>query len=207
MHADIIALLILGVLLIGVYLLWQGYLENVQLQAANDPNATRSWMTPPPLMKLSLWRRAKGRFAVMMCIAFLTWCSFLSWTFWAQVRGSFSSASLDYYLSICYRPTRSCTTRVTSAIRPCAPSCASFPCLSPESSAIWSSQPSSLTFLSFTSLVSSFPFLSSFQLNQISRSDRNVVLVGRVPSICGDPPKRGVLGFRFPRRDHSCRRR
>ncbi|RDB16369.1 hypothetical protein Hypma_002885 [Hypsizygus marmoreus] len=51
----------------------------------NKPKDRRSWMTPPPLMKISLWRRAKGRFAVMMAIAFLTWCSFLAWGYWSQL--------------------------------------------------------------------------------------------------------------------------
>jgi hypothetical protein len=37
-------------------------------------------------MKLSLWTRAKGKFAAMQAIAFLQWAAFLSWYFWAQVR-------------------------------------------------------------------------------------------------------------------------
>jgi hypothetical protein len=40
---------------------------------------------PPPVMKLSMWTRAKGRFAVMQFIAFITWCSFLSYNFWVQL--------------------------------------------------------------------------------------------------------------------------
>lgn len=40
---------------------------------------------PPPLMKLGLWGRANGKFAVMQCIAFLEWSSFISFTFWALV--------------------------------------------------------------------------------------------------------------------------
>jgi len=36
-------------------------------------------------MKLTLWTRAKGRFAVIQVIAFLEWSAFLSWFFWAQV--------------------------------------------------------------------------------------------------------------------------
>ncbi|KAG5645961.1 hypothetical protein DXG03_004753 [Asterophora parasitica] len=136
----IIALLITGVLLIGLFVRWQIHLEALQLQNAHPddnttqdtgnikntddtmdgypsshppspkgtpapslspvspdtrtpspttttltPPRTRSLLSPPPLMKVSLWRRANGRFAVMMCIAFLTWCSFLSWVFWAQL--------------------------------------------------------------------------------------------------------------------------
>ncbi|KAG6908440.1 hypothetical protein DXG01_004523 [Tephrocybe rancida] len=97
----IIACLIVGVLLVAVFLCWQLYLERIQEQreALSKSNrdsldttqlsahvlSTRSWLSPPPLMKVSLWARAKGRFAAMMCIAFLTWCSFLSWNFWAQL--------------------------------------------------------------------------------------------------------------------------
>jgi hypothetical protein len=36
-------------------------------------------------MRLSLWTRANGRFAVMQLIAFLTWCSFMSFNFWVQL--------------------------------------------------------------------------------------------------------------------------
>ena len=36
-------------------------------------------------MRLSIWSRAEGRFAVMMAIAFLCWSAFLSWAFWAQL--------------------------------------------------------------------------------------------------------------------------
>ncbi|KAJ6585583.1 major facilitator superfamily domain-containing protein [Mycena capillaripes] len=69
----IIALLIVGVLFLVMFLLWQYYLEKNE--------ATRR----PPLMKLSLWSRAKGKFAVMQAIAFFQWAGFLSWYFWAQV--------------------------------------------------------------------------------------------------------------------------
>ncbi|KAF7378142.1 MFS general substrate transporter [Mycena sanguinolenta] len=39
----------------------------------------------PPLMKLTLWTRANGRFAVIQTIAFLNWATFISWYFWLQV--------------------------------------------------------------------------------------------------------------------------
>ncbi|KAF9478870.1 MFS general substrate transporter [Pholiota conissans] len=77
----IIVLLILGVFLIGVFLYWQHYLETVQA----NPDAPYSIFTPPPLMKLTLWTRANGRFAAMMAIAFANWCAFLAWTFWVQL--------------------------------------------------------------------------------------------------------------------------
>lgn len=81
---DIIALLIVGVALLALFILWQWYLERVQL----NPNAPYSALTPPPLMKLSLWTRGNGKFAAMMVIVLFTWCSFLAWNFWAQVRRS-----------------------------------------------------------------------------------------------------------------------
>lgn len=77
----IIILLVVGVILVIFFFLWQRYLEKVQ----NTFNAPYSFLTPPPLMKPSMWTRAKGRFAVMMFVAFLTWCSFLSWAFWVQL--------------------------------------------------------------------------------------------------------------------------
>ena len=80
-YTDIIALVILGVLLLVLFLLWERYLETVQ----DDPNAVHSALTPPPLMKPSLWKRGEGRFAAMMIIAFVNWAAFLSWIFWVQV--------------------------------------------------------------------------------------------------------------------------
>jgi hypothetical protein len=67
-------LLIIGVVLIAAFILWEHRLEK------NEGKMR------PPLMKLSLWGRAKGRFAVIQIIAFLEWSAFLSWYFWAQVR-------------------------------------------------------------------------------------------------------------------------
>ncbi|KAJ7065155.1 MFS general substrate transporter [Mycena belliarum] len=69
----IIALLIVSVVLLCIFLLWQHYLEK-------NEGTMR-----PPLMKLSLWSRAKGKFAVMQIIAFFEWAAFLSWYFWAQL--------------------------------------------------------------------------------------------------------------------------
>jgi len=80
-HIDIIALLVIGVLFIALFIVWQGYLERVQ----NDPTISQSKWIPPPLMKLSLWTRGRGRFAAVMVIVLLTWCSFVSWNYWSQV--------------------------------------------------------------------------------------------------------------------------
>lgn len=73
---DIIALLIVGVLLVAAFLTWQWYLEKKLGQGSR---------LPPPIMKLSMWTRANGRFTVMQFIAFLSWCSFLSYNFWVQL--------------------------------------------------------------------------------------------------------------------------
>jgi hypothetical protein len=80
-YTDIIALLILGVLLLILFVLWQQYLEKVQ----NDPNAVHSVLTPPPLIQPSLWKRGEGKLAAMMIIGFVNWASFLAWIVWVQV--------------------------------------------------------------------------------------------------------------------------
>ncbi|KAJ7490688.1 MFS general substrate transporter [Mycena latifolia] len=69
----IIALLIVSIVFLVMFLLWQHYLEK------------KEGTGRPPLMKLSMWSRAKGKFAVMQAIAFFEWAAFLSWYFWAQV--------------------------------------------------------------------------------------------------------------------------
>lgn len=73
----IIALLVVGVLLVASFLVWQWYLER-----PNSRTVYSRW-TPPPLMKLSLWTRGKGQFAVMQIVALGLMCAFQSWMFWA----------------------------------------------------------------------------------------------------------------------------
>ncbi|KAG1868619.1 major facilitator superfamily domain-containing protein [Suillus subluteus] len=77
----IIILLIVGIIMVSLFLLWERYLE----QAVDDPSRAPSAWTPPPLMRLSLWTRAKGRMAVILAIAFLNSCTFVSWGFWVQL--------------------------------------------------------------------------------------------------------------------------
>ncbi|TFY78092.1 hypothetical protein EWM64_g5920 [Hericium alpestre] len=77
----IIALLVIGIAFVLVFLAWQRYLERLQ----NDPTRPSSAWAAPPLMKLSMWSRSKGRFAVMQFIAFINWCSFLCWMYWVQL--------------------------------------------------------------------------------------------------------------------------
>ena len=77
----IIALLVIGIVFVALFLVWEHYLE----KAMDDPTRPKSRWTPPPLMRLSLWARAKGRMSVILAIAFLNWSGFLSWNFWVQL--------------------------------------------------------------------------------------------------------------------------
>ncbi|KAG1822122.1 major facilitator superfamily domain-containing protein [Suillus variegatus] len=78
----IIALLVIGVILVALFLVWEWKLEQI---IEEDPSRAASMWTPPPLMKLSLWTRARGRMAVVLCIAFLNWSAFIGWSFWVQL--------------------------------------------------------------------------------------------------------------------------
>lgn len=69
--ADIIALLIVSIFGIGCFIAWEHYLE------------TKTNF--PPLMRLTLWTRAKGKFAAMQVIAFLEWVAFVAWGYWATL--------------------------------------------------------------------------------------------------------------------------
>ncbi|KAL1665015.1 major facilitator superfamily domain-containing protein [Schizophyllum commune] len=77
----IIVLLILGVLLLVVFSFWQLYLERVQ----DDPNATYSVWTPPPVMRMTLLSRGHWRYGAQMLIVFTTWSSFIGYTFWQML--------------------------------------------------------------------------------------------------------------------------
>ncbi|KAF8810246.1 MFS general substrate transporter [Phlegmacium glaucopus] len=77
----IIALLIVGVIFLGLFLCWQYHLE----KRFDDPKSTYSVFMPPPLMRISLCTRASGRLAAIMLIAFTAWCAFQSWTYWIQL--------------------------------------------------------------------------------------------------------------------------
>ena len=84
--SDIIALLIVGVIFVGLFLYWQYYLE----KRFDDRNSTYSVFTPPPLMRISLWTRAHGRLGAVMLVAFTTWSCFQSWLYWIQVWSIYS---------------------------------------------------------------------------------------------------------------------
>ncbi|EIM85299.1 efflux transporter [Stereum hirsutum FP-91666 SS1] len=81
----IITLLVLGVAFMVLFVLWQLYLERVQADPTNPLARAHSKWTPPPLLKMSMWKRANGKFAIMQLIACVNWCSFMSWTFWVQL--------------------------------------------------------------------------------------------------------------------------
>ncbi|KAI0789690.1 efflux transporter [Abortiporus biennis] len=72
----IIALLIIGVFFLCLFVAWQWHLERPEVRASYS-----RW-APPPLMKLSLWKRGNGKFAVMQCIVLCLMSAFQSWMFW-----------------------------------------------------------------------------------------------------------------------------
>lgn len=78
----IIALLIVGIIMVGLFLAWEYKLERI---VDDDPSRAVSMWTPPPLMRLSLWTRERGRMAVILVIAFLNWSAFIGWSFWVQL--------------------------------------------------------------------------------------------------------------------------
>lgn len=110
---DIISLLIVGFIFILLFLAWQRFLERLRaslgLDLHPDPSIQNThgfipepsklssdaeahlkslrskWWAAPPLMKLSMWKRANGRFAAMQFIACLNWCSFVCWSYWVQL--------------------------------------------------------------------------------------------------------------------------
>ncbi|KAG0699243.1 major facilitator superfamily domain-containing protein [Suillus ampliporus] len=77
----IIAMLVVGIFLVGSFLVWEHFLEKI----ADDTSKPRSMWTPPPLMRPSIWTRSNGKIAVVMWVAFFNWCGFTSWLFWAQM--------------------------------------------------------------------------------------------------------------------------
>ncbi|KAI0327086.1 efflux transporter [Cubamyces sp. BRFM 1775] len=78
----VIALLIVGAVFLGLFVWWEHYLEQLH---ERGKASREQWWTPPPLMSVTIWTRARGKFAVMLAIAFLEWCSFMSFMFWMQL--------------------------------------------------------------------------------------------------------------------------
>ncbi|KAG8933067.1 hypothetical protein FRC03_001175 [Tulasnella sp. 419] len=67
----IISLLVISVIGLFGFLIWEYFLE----YRTNRP----------PLMKLSLWRRASGAFAAVQLVGFFGWIAFQSWAYWATL--------------------------------------------------------------------------------------------------------------------------
>ena len=67
----IIALLIVSVLLLVAFFLWERYITT---------HSTR-----PPLMRLQLWTRANGRLAAVYMIGFVSWMGFVTLSFHATL--------------------------------------------------------------------------------------------------------------------------
>lgn len=59
---DIIALLLISIIMIAAFFYWEHRV------------ATRT--SKPPLMRLQLWTRARGKLAAVYAIAFFAWCGF-----------------------------------------------------------------------------------------------------------------------------------
>jgi len=74
----IIACLVVGMILVAVFVAWEHHLEKAV-------DGHKSFWTPPPLMKPSIWTRANGRVTAVLAVAFLNWSGFTSWLFWAQL--------------------------------------------------------------------------------------------------------------------------
>ncbi|KAH9937920.1 efflux transporter [Epithele typhae] len=78
----IIAILVLGILLTGCFIVWEYFLDKIH----SEPGSPRNrWWTPHPLMPLSIWARAHGKLAALFTIAFLEWSSFTLLTFYMQL--------------------------------------------------------------------------------------------------------------------------
>jgi hypothetical protein len=84
-YADIIALLVIGIISLAFFVLWERFLERASEKAASSVVLKRSRWTPPPLLRPSLLTRAGGRLAALFVIALLNNASFLAWQFWAQL--------------------------------------------------------------------------------------------------------------------------
>ncbi|KAG1868626.1 isoprenoid synthase domain-containing protein [Suillus subluteus] len=83
---DIITLLIVGVIMLALFLVWEWKLERI---IDEDLSKVASMWTPPPLVRLLLWTQAKGWMVVILIIALL---NFIGWSSWVQIGTAFSPA-------------------------------------------------------------------------------------------------------------------
>ncbi|KAJ6514273.1 MFS general substrate transporter [Mycena vitilis] len=92
MSDDIISLLLLSLILLALFAVWEFYLERVH----SRPGAAKAY-TPPPLLPPSLFARRRGRVGFVYGIALLQFGAFMVWAFWVQ---------LYYQVYIGYSPVR-----------------------------------------------------------------------------------------------------
>lgn len=101
---DIIALLPVGVILVAAFFFWERHVIN---------NTSR-----PPLMRLALWTRARGKLAAVYMIGFVSWMGFVVSSLMLSI-----GHTLTYSL---WHTTQRCSTsrsRCSDLSEPCCGSC------------------------------------------------------------------------------------
>ncbi|KAJ7278366.1 efflux transporter [Mycena rebaudengoi] len=90
--ANIIALLILSIILLTLFALWELRLERAHPIAAPSHPSPHALLlrraalyTPPPLLRPALFARAGWRVGAMYGVAMLQFCAFMGWAFWVQL--------------------------------------------------------------------------------------------------------------------------
>lgn len=68
---DIVAGLVVGISLVLAFVVWEDHLGRRT--------------TFPPLMRLDIWTRGRGKFAAIQMVQFLEMSSFMSWMLWVQL--------------------------------------------------------------------------------------------------------------------------
>jgi len=79
---DIIGLFVAGWLFLIAFAIWEHFLE-LRIDNLDLARSSAFW-DAPPIMRLSMWTRARGRFAVMQMIACMNWAAFTCWQVWVQ---------------------------------------------------------------------------------------------------------------------------
>ncbi|KAJ7064686.1 efflux transporter [Mycena amicta] len=92
----IISLLVVSILLLVAFALWELHLESVHSRPGGLYHAACHY-TPPPLLRPSLFSRAKGRVGAVYVVAFFQFAGFMIWAYWVQ---------LYYQVYIGYSPVR-----------------------------------------------------------------------------------------------------
>ncbi|KAK7044394.1 major facilitator superfamily domain-containing protein [Favolaschia claudopus] len=89
---DILSLLVLSIVLLCIFVLWEFHLET-----RNRFVASALAYAPPPLLPPSLFARRRGRLGFIYAVALLQFGAFMIWAFWVQ---------LYYQVYIGYSPVR-----------------------------------------------------------------------------------------------------